>query len=61
MESRIIAVADAFDAMTEQRTYRIPLTIEEAIEELKSNKASQFDPEVVDKFIIYMINNDINY
>ncbi|MGE4572674.1 MAG: HD domain-containing phosphohydrolase [Candidatus Izemoplasmatales bacterium] len=61
LESRIIAVADAFDAMTEQRTYRIPLTIEEAIEELKSNKASQFDPEVVDKFIIYMINNDINY
>lgn len=53
LESRIISLADAYDAMTEQRTYRMPLTEDEALEEIIQNKGKQFDPEVVDKFIFY--------
>ena len=51
LEARIIAVADAFDAMTEQRTYRNALTQEAAIEELKRHSGTQFDPDVVEKFL----------
>jgi len=45
--ARIIFVADAFDAMTSERTYRPPLTEEEAVEELDRCAGSQFDPKVV--------------
>ncbi|MFZ5590257.1 MAG: HD domain-containing phosphohydrolase [Bacillota bacterium] len=48
---RIIAVADAFDAMTSNRSYRKALPLEEAIDELKKNAGRQFDPEVVNAFI----------
>jgi diguanylate cyclase (GGDEF)-like protein/PAS domain S-box-containing protein len=53
LESRIISLADAYDAMTEQRTYRMPLTEEQALEEIIENKGKQFDPEVVDKFLYF--------
>jgi diguanylate cyclase (GGDEF)-like protein/PAS domain S-box-containing protein len=53
LESRIISLADAYDAMTELRTYRMPLTEDQAIEEIILNKDKQFDPEVVDKFLFY--------
>jgi HD-GYP domain-containing protein (c-di-GMP phosphodiesterase class II) len=48
--ARIIAVADAYDAMTTDRPYRRGLTIDEAFSELKKFSGSQFDPEVVDAF-----------
>lgn len=54
LEARIIAVADAYDAMTEQRTYRDPMTKAAAIKELKDCSNTQFDSEVVDKFIAYI-------
>lgn len=54
LEARIIAVADAYDAMTEQRTYRDPMTKAAAIKELKDYSNIQFDGEVVDKFIEYI-------
>ncbi len=47
LEARIIAVADAWDAMTTDRPYRDALSKKEAIKELKENSGSQFDPEVV--------------
>lgn len=50
-EARIVSAADAFDAMTSKRTYRTNLTLEEAVEELKRGKGTQFDPEIVDVFI----------
>ncbi|MGM0436963.1 MAG: HD domain-containing phosphohydrolase [Bacillota bacterium] len=49
--SRILAVADAWDAMTTDRAYRKALSKEEAIKELKDNKGKQFDPKIVDAFL----------
>jgi HD-GYP domain-containing protein (c-di-GMP phosphodiesterase class II)/uncharacterized membrane-anchored protein YhcB (DUF1043 family) len=45
--ARILAVADAFDAMTTDRPYRKALPVEEALLELERNKGTQFDPEIV--------------
>lgn len=49
--ARIISVADAYVAMTDERVYRKALDREEAIEELKRCSGSQFDPEVVNAFL----------
>ena len=46
--SRIIAVADAFDAMTNNRSYRRAVSTDEAVAELKKESAKQFDPHIVD-------------
>jgi len=48
---RIISVADAYDAMTTDRPYRVKLEDREALVELKNNAGSQFDPEVAEAFI----------
>lgn len=45
--ARIIAVADSFDALTHERSYKKALTVQEAKEELKAKAGSQFDPAVV--------------
>ncbi len=50
-QSRVIAIADSFDAMTSDRTYRKALSYPDAIQEIKRNAGSQFDPEIVDLFI----------
>jgi len=50
-KARIIAIADAFDAMTTDRSYRKALSTERAIEELIKNKGLQFDAKMVDIFI----------
>ena len=51
LESRVIAVADAFHAMTVPRPYRKPFAVEVALEELMANAGSQFDEEVVGTFV----------
>lgn len=51
IQARIIGVADAYDAMTCDRTYRKGLSRSEAICELKKNAGTQFDPDVTRIFI----------
>jgi putative nucleotidyltransferase with HDIG domain len=51
--SRIIAVADSFDAMTSTRPYRKALDFEAALLEIELNSGRQFDPSVSDIFIIH--------
>lgn len=49
--TRILTVADAFDAMTSERTYKKALTKSEAINELMKNCNTQFDAKIVDVFV----------
>lgn len=49
--TKILSVADAYDAMTSSRPYRSALSREQAIEELKKNRGTQFSPKVVDVFV----------
>jgi HD-GYP domain-containing protein (c-di-GMP phosphodiesterase class II) len=51
VEARILALADAYDAMTSHRPYREALAHDEAIAELQRGAGSQFDPEFVDAFV----------
>ncbi|MET0615413.1 MAG: HD domain-containing phosphohydrolase, partial [Thermoleophilaceae bacterium] len=48
--SRVVAVCDAFDAMTTERPYREPIPEGEAIAELRRCAGTQFDPMVVEAF-----------
>src|SRR3954447_7824270 len=49
--ARIILVADAYDAMTNDRVYRSKLSLEEALVELEDCSGTQFDPDVVDALV----------
>lgn len=49
--ARIIALADAYDAMTGPRTYREVFSPGEALEEIRKNAGTQFDPEMAEVFI----------
>lgn len=51
IEAKIIAVADAFDAMTSDRPYRKAMTNQQAIDEITRLRGQQFSPEVVDAFL----------
>jgi HD-GYP domain-containing protein (c-di-GMP phosphodiesterase class II) len=51
VEGRVLAVADAFDAMTSGRPYRPALTPIEAAVEIERCRGTQFDPDVVDAFL----------
>lgn len=56
LECQILAIADAYDAMTSNRPYRKPMSHEKAISELKKCAGTQFDPYLVGKFI-ELLNN----
>ena len=49
--SRILAVADAFDAMNSERAYRKPLSREDIISEFNKSRGTQHSPEIIDIFL----------
>lgn len=51
LESRILAIVDAYEAMTSERSYRKPMEEEKALQELEKNAGGQFDPNLVCVFI----------
>ena len=59
-KARIIAVADAYDAMTSNRSYRKPLPQETVYEEIKKGSGTQFDPQFAE-IMLQMINEDKDY
>jgi diguanylate cyclase (GGDEF)-like protein/PAS domain S-box-containing protein len=52
--ARIIAVVEAYDVMTKGRSYKKPISREEAIDELNRNSKKQFDPRIVNSFVELM-------
>jgi HD-GYP domain-containing protein (c-di-GMP phosphodiesterase class II) len=56
--SRIIAVADAYDALTDQRCYNEPVTPQRALDELTLRSGTYFDPQVIEAFVQYF-NSEI--
>jgi putative nucleotidyltransferase with HDIG domain len=54
--ARVIAVADAFDAMTSDRPYRAALSIDEAVLRLRAGAGTQWDPLVVGTFLRLMLD-----
>lgn len=54
--SRILAVVDAYDAMTQDRVYHKAVSHEEAMAEVIKNSGTQFDPQVVEVFVREMEN-----
>ena len=52
LAARIFAVADAFDAMTNDQPYRTALPLEEARDEIRARAGLDFDPDVVEAFLL---------
>jgi diguanylate cyclase (GGDEF)-like protein/PAS domain S-box-containing protein len=58
--SRVLAIVDAFDAMTIDHVYRRAMTRETALAELFQNSGTQFDPELVKEFYSLLTNDRVN-
>ncbi len=57
--ARVLAVCDSFDVMTSDRPYRKPLSRERVLADLKNNKGTQFDPEVVDAMLLLIEEGEV--
>jgi HD-GYP domain-containing protein (c-di-GMP phosphodiesterase class II) len=60
LEARIIAVPDAFDAMTSLRPHRRAMPIEDVLLEMEKGKGKQFDPRVLEVFLKEKIYDSSN-
>ena len=58
--ARIIAVADAYDAMTSKRSYRDPIPQQKVHEEIVKGTGTQFDPEYA-RLMLHLIDEDLEY
>lgn len=56
--SRIVSIADAYDSMINNDIYRRSLSQKEAIQELINCSGKQFDPDIVDVFVEYLVESD---
>ncbi len=54
LEGRITAVADVFDAVLSDRSYRGAMSVDEAVDVMKAGSGSQFDPEIVDALLAHL-------
>ncbi len=61
IEGRILAVADTFDAITSDRPYRKSGPIDRAINEIKENAGTQFDPDLVDLFLELLLDHNLSW
>ncbi|NLF45606.1 MAG: diguanylate cyclase [Syntrophomonadaceae bacterium] len=60
LECRILAVADAYDAMTSNRPYRQAMPSKDAVDELKRCAGKQFDPVLIEQFVEMLEENKKN-
>lgn len=58
LECRLLSIIDAYDTMTNDRPYRKAMTSKEALDELRKCSGTQFDPEILEKFIQIIENTD---
>lgn len=59
VEGRLLAIADAFDAMTSERPYRAALTVDAALAEVERCAGTQFDPELASAFLDAYVAGEI--
>ena len=50
-EARVLALADAYDAMICQRPYHAPMPLSEVLSQIEQGRGNQFDPELTDCFL----------
>jgi HD-GYP domain-containing protein (c-di-GMP phosphodiesterase class II) len=62
LAARILCIADSFDAMVSKRSYKSSMSVDFAINELEKGAGTQFDPSIVNLFLVMlekdMIKND---
>ena len=58
--ARIISVADSFDAMTSDRSYRPRFTLEKALDEIRRCSGTQFDPAIAEAFLNVFETHDLS-
>jgi putative nucleotidyltransferase with HDIG domain len=61
LASRIISVADTYDVMTSRDSYRVPVSSEEAIAELRRVSGSQLDAQVVEMFVKLLEDGSLSF
>jgi putative two-component system response regulator len=54
LPGRIVAITDAYDAMTEHRSYQVTRSHSEALQELRTQSGTQFDPSLLSVFLEFM-------